>query len=107
MLKEKCQQTKRPQKLESERPEEVCHHWLNGFMGVMMNLVNTLLKLPSLGPGSRVKKRKIPIVGLQIFGYTSQSTLRIQNTKSKIQNQAIKGFFMYNSHFREGGKGPL
>ena len=81
MLKEKWQQTKRLQKLETERPEEVCYHWLNGFMGVMINLVNTLLKLPSLGPGSSVKKRNIPMVGLQIFGYTSQSTLGIQNTK--------------------------
>ena len=62
--------------------EEVCHnYWLNGFMGVMMNLANTLQKLPSLGPKSRVKKRNIPMVGLQIFGYTSQSTLGIQNTK--------------------------
>ena len=58
---------KRLQKMETERLKEVCHHWLNGFMGVMMNLVNTPLKLPSLGPGSRVKKRKIPMVGLQIF----------------------------------------
>ena len=82
MLIEKCQQTKQLQKLETETPEEFCHnYWLNGFMGVMMNLVNTLLKLPSLGPGSRVKKRNIAMVGLQIFGYTSQSTLGIQNTK--------------------------
>ena len=68
--------------METEKPVEVCHNeWLNGFMGVIMNLVNTLQKLPSLVPGSRVKKRKIPIMGLQIFGYTSQCTLRIQNMK--------------------------
>ena len=76
MLKNNFKQTKRKTALkrETERLEEACHHWLNGFMGVMMNLVNTLQKLPSLGHGSRVEKRKNPMVGLQIF-YTHHRVL--------------------------------
>ena len=48
----------------------------------MVGLMQPIIQiLTSHGHGSRVKKRKIPIIGLQIFGYTSQSTLRIQNMK--------------------------